>query len=185
MFLHHRLGIHRNWGSRIFAISCRNFTIHPDCPMHDPQHDGLLLSGLRGHAGDIRAAAWQNNNLPVLPSDCCIWGSCGRLVYDLTDDRAAFTGEALYWDALQRSVPMDCTCNRNRKLSGEKSCACNHRDCAAWIIFLRCLVKLLDQIIVIDTGHIRICLQDSVDAAVLCKCKSKCCNINNGCQNER
>ena len=95
---------------------------------------GLLLSGLRGHAGDIRAAAWQNNNLPVLPSDCCIWGSCGRLVYDLTDDRAAFTGKALYWDALQRSVPMDCTCNRNRKLSGEKSCACNHRDCAAWII---------------------------------------------------
>lgn len=134
MFLHHRLGIYRNWGSYIFAISCRNFTIHSDCPMHDPQHDGLLLSGLRGHAGDIRAAAWQNNNLPVLPSDCCIWGSCGRLVYDLTDDRAAFTGKALYWDALQRSVPMDCTCNRNRKLSGEKSCACNHRDCAAWII---------------------------------------------------
>ena len=104
------------------------------CPMHDPQHDRLLLSGLRGHAGDIRAAAWQNNNLPVLPSDCCIWGSCGRLVYDLTDDRAAFTGKALYWDALQRSVPMDCTCNRNRKLSGEKSCACDHRDCDAWMI---------------------------------------------------
>lgn len=63
-----------------------------------------------------------------------VYGSCGRLVYDLTDDRAAFTGKALYWDALQRSVPMDCTCNRNRKLSGEKSCACNHRDCDAWMI---------------------------------------------------
>lgn len=134
MFLYHRLGVYHNWNHCIGFVSCGDTSGDSCCPMHDPQHDGLLLSGLRGHAGDIRAAAWQNNNLPVLPSDCCIWGSCGRLVYDLTDDRAAFTGEALYWDALQRSVPMDCTCNRNRKLSGEKSCACNHRDCAAWII---------------------------------------------------
>lgn len=134
MFLYHRMGVYRNWNHCIRFVSCGGTSGDSCCPMHDPQHDGLLLSGLRGHAGDIRAAAWQNNNLPVLPSDCCIWGSCGRLVYDLTDDRAAFTGEALCWDALQRSVPMDCTCNRNRKLSGEKSCACNHRDCAAWII---------------------------------------------------
>ena len=134
MFLYHRMGIHcnRRWG--ICNISCRNFTIHPNCPMHDPQHDRLLLPGLRGHAGDIRAAAWQNNNLPVLPSDCGIWGCWGWLVYDLADDRAPLAWIVSWGYALQRSVPMDCACNRNRKLPGEKSCACNHRDCDARMI---------------------------------------------------
>ena len=126
--------MYRDWCNRIWTVSRGSSADHTYGSVYDPCDDRILLSGMRRNTRNVCTAAWKNNNLPVLPPDCCIWGSCGRLVYDLADDRAAFTGETSYRYALQRSVPMDCTYNRNRKLSGEKSCACNHRDCAAWII---------------------------------------------------
>ena len=119
--------MYRDWCNRIWTVSRGSSADHTYGSVHDPCDDRILLSGMRRNACNLCVITWQNNNLPVLPSDRCIRSCSGRLVYDLADRRENFSRKNSYRHALSRFVSVDCTCYCHCKLSGQEPHSCYYR----------------------------------------------------------
>ena len=128
--------MYRDWCNRIWTVSRGSSADHTYGSVHDPCDDRILLSGMRRNACNLCVITWQNNNLPVLPSDRCIRCVCGRLVYDLADRRENFSRKNSYRHALSRFVSVDCIGNCNSELPDQESCSCRHRSGVAWVSIL-------------------------------------------------
>ena len=174
MFLHHRLDRHWCADSPLDHLESRILQRANNPSMHIAQYYGILLSRLWWNPRRALFAAGACAKIPLLPSNRCIYGHFWQLVYDFPDDTEVVQRKNRNRYALSGYLSVDrtwaCTC----KLPHQKSGACNDRICHD----VTCRLLLLQQLVVIDTGHVGVGFENTFETSVLVQCKCKRRNIN-------